>query len=200
MTLPNPFIYPLEPHVRRHGPSGYKSYESYRDWLRDEFSFRCVFCLNREQWGVVLGKWDIDHFVAQALFPSGKLLYENLLYICRSCNLIKSCSLTSDPCQTAFGRCLAVRNDGTIKALNEHGETLIETLRLDREELTQFRKLFIDIVLLALSDRNIYIRLMGYPQKLPDLTKLKPPSNAKPEGVSDSFHARRLRGELPETY
>jgi hypothetical protein len=190
----------LEPLIRRHGPSGYKSYESYRDWLRDEFSFRCAFCLNREQWGVVLGKWDIDHFVAQVLFPSGKLLYENLLYICRSCNLIKSRNLTSDPCQTAFGRCLAVQNDGTIKALNEHGETLIEILRLDREELIDFRKLFIDIVQLALSDRNIYIRLMGYPQNLPDLSKLKPPSNAEPEGVNNSFHARRCRGELPEIY
>jgi hypothetical protein len=200
MTLPNPFTYSLEPHVRRHGPSGYKNYESYRDWLRDEFSFRCVFCLNREQWGVVSGHWDIDHFVAQVLFPSGKLLYENLLYVCRRCNLIKSRSFASDPCQIAFGRCLAVQNDGTIKALNEDGETLIEILRLDREEITQFRKLFIDIVRLAQRDRNIYSRLMGYPQNLPDLSKLKPPSNAKPESVSDSFHARRLRGELPETY
>lgn len=138
--------------------------------------------------------------MAQVLFSSGELLYENLLYVCRRCNLIKSRSLVYDPCKIAFGRCLAVQNDGTIKALNEHGEMLIEILRLDREELTRFRQLFIDIVRLALRDRNTYIRLMGYPQNLPDLSKLKPPSNAKLEGVNDSFHGRRLRGELPETY
>lgn len=197
---PNPFAYPSTPHIRRHGPAGYKNYESYRDWLRDEFSFRCVFCLNREQWGVVSGNWDIDHFVAQVLFPSGKLLYENLLYVCRRCNSIKSHRFVPNPCQIAFGQCLMVQNDGTIKALNEHGEMLIEILRLDREELTQFRQLFIDIVRLALRNRNPYIRLMGYPQNLPDLSKLKPPSNAKPESVNDSFHARRRRGELSDTY
>lgn len=201
MATPNPFTYPSTPHVRRHGPAGYKDYESYRDWLRDDFSFRCVFCLNREQWGVVSGNWDIDHFVAQALFPSGKLLYENLLNVCRRCNLIKSRRLVLDPCQIAFGRCLTVQDDGTIKAVSEHGEILIELLRLDREDLTHFRRLVINTIRsLALHDRDTFIQWMGYPQNLPDLSKLKPPSNTKPEGVSDSFYARRCRGGLPETY
>ncbi len=38
----SPFIYPARPHTRRHGPQGYAGYASYRPWLRDEFSFRCV--------------------------------------------------------------------------------------------------------------------------------------------------------------
>ncbi len=40
--MTDPFSYPNRPHVRRHGPRGYANYESYRPWLRDEFSFRCV--------------------------------------------------------------------------------------------------------------------------------------------------------------
>lgn len=50
MTLPVPFAYTSTPHQRRHGPSGYDSYEAYKPWLRDEFVFRCVYCLEREMW------------------------------------------------------------------------------------------------------------------------------------------------------
>ena len=57
-----PFDYPA-PHLRRHGPMGYADYASYRPWLRDEFSFRCVYCLLREQWGRVRGLFDLDHFL-----------------------------------------------------------------------------------------------------------------------------------------
>ena len=58
----SPFVYPAQPHRRRHGPRGYAGYESYRDWLRDEFSFRCVYCLNHEQWVIAKGAFAIDHF------------------------------------------------------------------------------------------------------------------------------------------
>jgi hypothetical protein len=44
------FAYPNEVRGRKHGPAGYGNYEAYRDWLRDEFSFRCAFCLMRESW------------------------------------------------------------------------------------------------------------------------------------------------------
>jgi hypothetical protein len=49
------FNYPDPRSGRRHGPVGYASYRSYRPWLRDEFTFRCVYCLKREQWGQVTG-------------------------------------------------------------------------------------------------------------------------------------------------
>ena len=42
MTLPRPFVYPTSPHPRRHGPAGYEDYDSFKDWLRDEFGFRCA--------------------------------------------------------------------------------------------------------------------------------------------------------------
>ena len=45
-----PFAYAAVPHPRKHGPQGYANYQEYKDWLRDEFVFRCVYCLEREMW------------------------------------------------------------------------------------------------------------------------------------------------------
>lgn len=59
-----PYVYPAEPHQRRHGPAGYASYEEYRPWLEDEFCFRCVYCLKRMVWAPT-DVWTIDHLVAR---------------------------------------------------------------------------------------------------------------------------------------
>jgi hypothetical protein len=63
------FNYPRGARVRRHGPVGYATYHSFRPWLRDEFGFRCVYCLVREQWGRVSGQFGLDHFRPQSLYP-----------------------------------------------------------------------------------------------------------------------------------
>jgi hypothetical protein len=127
MQDPDPFPYPLEPHARKHGPAGYTEYDSFRPWLRDEFSFRCVFCLSREQWGKMLGLWDIDHLIPQSRRPSLILSFDNLLYVCRSCNVLKSSSLLADPCGTALAKCMKVQSNGQIVALNDDGKLLIDT-------------------------------------------------------------------------
>jgi hypothetical protein len=204
-ATPEPFTYTTTTHVRRHGPYGYSDYKSYRDWLRDEFSFRCVFCCRREQWGLVAGNWDIDHFVPQSSYPQDRLNYENLLYVCHTCNSIKNARTVLDPCRIVFGHCVKVHEDGTIIALNENGKVLIEQLRLDNEDYTKFRSLIIAILRSLLQssdphDRQTYIRLMGYPDDLPDLSSLRPPGNRRPEGINDSWYARRIRGELSEIY
>ena len=41
---------------------------------------------------------------------------------------------------------------------------------------------------------------MAYPDDLPDLAKLRPRQNWKPEGIAKSHFARRERNELPEAY
>ena len=64
------FEYPNLPHVRRHGPVGYKEYGSFRDWLRDEFTFRCVYCLHREQWCSRGATFHIDHFIPVTADPN----------------------------------------------------------------------------------------------------------------------------------
>ena len=199
-VTPYPFTYPSR-HTRRHGPTGYRDYGSYREWLRDEFTFRCVFCLNREQWGVVINAWHIDHFTPQSRDPGGTLSYDNLLYLCSTCNCLKSSHLVPDPGSVAFDEGLKILEDGTIQALNDEGRLLIEVLRLNNDDRTRYRSLVLQTVrALAIQDRGAFSQWMGYPSNLPDLSKLRPPGNTRPAGINDSFFARRARGELQETY
>jgi hypothetical protein len=53
---------------------------------------------------------------------------------------------------------------------------------------------------LALCDPEGYEQVMGFPAGLRDLTKLKVKSNNRPEGINDSWLAKRGRGELPKVY
>ena len=197
----HPFAYPKEAHVRKHGPRGYKDYESYRDWLRDEFSFLCVFCLFREQWPGAQA-FEIDHLLPQTTHAEKECDYENLLYLCRRCNGNKRAKLVPDPCQVALGNCIQVQPNGCVTALNRAGRLLVKSLRLDNDDYTRMRKLMIGILETCFRhNRPLFVSLMGYPTNLPDLERLNPPGgNAKPGGIKTSAFARRKRGELPEVY
>jgi hypothetical protein len=198
----SPFIYPAAPHTRRHGPQGYADYASYRPWLRDEFSFRCVFCLNREKWRRVRWTFDLDHFLPAALHPDLARTYENLLYSCRTCNGAKGDEAIPDPCQALLNGDVTVHDDGALEARTADARRIVRVLGLDDREATEFRRLWIEIVALAeRSDQPLYRRLMGFPDDLPDLTRLRPPSgNVRPAGIRTSFFARRKAGTLPATY
>lgn len=202
MTTVTAFDYPTRKHVRRHGPVGYSDYESFRDWLRDEFSFRCVFCLQREQWTRFEASFHIDHFVPQAINPNLACEYDNLLYVCATCNSKKSDLSVPDPCEFAYGECVVVNPDGTIEARNETGELLIDLLRLDDATLTKYRLRWLETwrALIASGHSATYQEWMRYPDNLPDLAGKKPPSNSRPEGVFQCAFERRKRGELPVSY
>lgn len=158
-----------------------------------------MFCLRREQWTIRPGSFDIDHFTPQVNAPHRALDYDNLLYVCHTCNLLKSELALPDPCSHAFGECVEVSEDGIIRALNPQGQLMIDILRLDSSDHTRYRAMLISTVRdLAAADYQTLVLWMGYPSDLPDLTKLRPPSNSRPDGVRQSHHARRQRGELPE--
>jgi hypothetical protein len=202
-VIPEPFAYPTTPHVRRHGPSGWSDYQKYRPWLRDEFAFRCVYCLEREVWRDMRQKMHIDHFEPQALRKELRCEYTNLLYLCPACNSEKSDSLLPDPCEIALADCLRVHRNGNIEALNEAGESLIDVLALDHPLTVERRRRMIGTVLsLSQSDWPMFVEWMQYPVDLPDLNDPKntPRTNSKPEGIAQSHYARKLRGDLPEVY
>jgi hypothetical protein len=79
---------------------------------------------------------------------------------------------------------------------------LIELLGLDSPQSTEFRLLWIGIIALAERyDPSLYRRLMGFPDDLPDLKRLRPPGgNTRPEGVRTSCFVKRKDGILPATY
>lgn len=196
------FEYPLVPHVRRHGPAGYDDYASYRDWLRDEFTFRCVFCLHRERWYGRPGTFDIEHFVPASVDPLGKCEYSNLLYACRTCNAAKSDILAvPSPCEVAFGDCLRIKTDGEVEALNADGRKLRDVLRLNNPVNVEQRSRWIR-TLQALREchPNLYDEFMAFPSELPDLRRKRVPSNSKLEGAENCYFALLERGELPATY
>lgn len=195
------FEYPGSPHIRRHGPDGYVTYQSYRPWLRDEFCFRCVLCLYRECW-LNTSAFEVDHLVPLSERPELKCRYTNLLYVCRRCNSLKSDLRIPDPCSIAYGSCLRVNEDGTIESLNKEGRELVRILRLDRPERVRQRQMIIEIVIEAQKTANRQrLRVwLGFPENLDDLRTFNPPTNYRLEGVEESWFSRRERGGLPEIY
>jgi hypothetical protein len=196
------FEYPAEAHIRRHGPDGYQDYESYRDWVRDEFMFRCVYCLHREQWYDRGATFNIEHFVPVAGDPRGNLEYANLLYACATCNNAKRDILgVPDPCNIAFAHCVSITKDGQVEALNEAGESLVKKLRLNNKKNLQQRSRWMRVLaILQLHEPALYREYMGFPDELPDLRKKRVPLNSRPESVGDCCFALRERGELAAIY
>ncbi len=196
------FVYPTSPHVRRHGPGGYKDYGSYRDWLRDEFTFRCVYCLHREQWYSRSATFHIDHFVPVSVDPQGKCEYSNLLYACATCNEAKQDILgVPDPCKVPFHQCLRITPEGRVVALNDDGEKLKQVLLLDSDSNVRYRSLLMRTFdALQKADADLYREYMGFPEDLPDLRAKRVPGNTKPDGAVNCYFVLRERGTLPATY
>ncbi len=192
----------MQPQVRRHGPAGYSEYESYRDWLRDEFLFRCVYCLHRERWYGRGATFHIDHLVPVESDPGSICVYTNLLYACAACNEAKKAIVgIPDPCQIAFGDCLSIAPDGHVVSLNQDGEKLRQALRLDSPKNVEFRSRFMRILdALQESAPDLYQEMMSFPNDLPDLRAKRVRSNTKPEGALNCYFVLRANGLLPSTY
>jgi len=204
-VVPKPYEYPSTPHVRRHGPLGWNNYQRYRPWLRDEFSFRCVYCLEREVWQDMRTGMHIDHLQPQKLRADLASDYTNLLYLCPACNNLKRTWILPDPCTLALGACVRVHQNGRIEAINnsQAGKLLIEKLALDEPTATERRRMMIGTMLsLAKNDWPMFVHWMRYPDELPDLSAPgnKPPSNSKPEGLAQSHYEKKRRNELSEVY
>ncbi len=193
------FEYPSGPRRRKHGPIGYARYKSFRPWLRDEYCFRCIYCLIREQWGRVIGEFDIDHFLPQMTDPDKAVEYDNLVYSCVRCNLTKSAAKIPDPMSALTADQIRLQPDGSLEWSSVIAESIIRKLDLNSPEMIKWRLLWIRIVELAGEyDTNLHDRLMGLPDDLPNMARLKPPKgNCRPDGITDSFFANAARGESP---
>ena len=202
------FTYPRSLHVRRHGPRGYRNYRAYKPWLRDEFVFRCVYCLWRERWCAegdhIFG---VDHLVPQTTHPERISDYDHRVYACWQCNALKQDAKTViNPCEEALGHHLEIQSDGSVRALTVHGAEQIALCRLNRPRLLEARRMMIELFSMleacVSGEAGECLRfLQGFPDNLPRLSTLRPPdSNTRPESIVDSYYAKRQRGELPATY
>jgi hypothetical protein len=199
------FLYPDEPHQRKHGPVGYTDYESYRDWLRDEFSYRCVFSLLRETWPQT--RFHIDHLISQKERPDLVCAYDNLILLEGRLNLVKGKRRVPDPCKVPLGKHLLVYTSGEktgyIEARDgsQIGNWIIRVLRLESEDATQIRRDWIGILRsVARTDEHLFRKFIGYPkQNLPDLgaTKVR---NTREAGLRQSAKQLLDNGNLPNWY
>ena len=195
------FDYPESKSERVHGPTGYSSYESFRPWLRDEFTFRCVYCLKRESWGQVTGEFELDHFQPQSVAPDRSLDYFNLVYACRRCNSAKLDQSIDDPLVILSFEFLVVFPDGVIASDQPQADRLIRQLDLNSPKLRRWRVMWMRIVDLAKErEPSLYRQLAGFPEDLPNVGRLRPPDNSRPNGIEVSWYAKRQRGQLPEIY
>ena len=206
--LVKPLQYAPAPHVRRHGPRGYAEPQRYKAWLRDEFQFRCVYCLCRERWcpdGE--DSFSVEHFRPQAWAAAEVCDYDNLLYTCVRCNAAKR-DLTGvlDPAEVPLADHMEILEDGRIRGLTAEGRELIRVCQLDRPNLTEFRRGIVEVLRglegLGVAARGqVLRRFFGFPSNLPRLASLRPPGgNSRPDGIHNSFYERRTRGDLPEFY
>jgi hypothetical protein len=200
-VIPQPYTFPATPHVRRHGPRGWRDYQKYRPWLRDEFMFRCVYCLDREVWRDMRERMHIDHFQPQTLRRDLECEYTNLLYLCPACNGHKSDSILPDPCAVALADCLQIHEDGRIEAKNTDGEAIIDVLALDDfRTITRRRRMIGMLRTLAEVNWPEFVEWMRFPEDLPDLNQFSPPQNLKPEGIHESCYEKKQRGDLDDVY
>ncbi len=199
-----PFDYPSQPHTRKHGPRGYVKYGLYRNWLRDEFIFTCVYCLRRETWATLRRDWELDHSVPKSIHHAGLLDYDNLVYSCSTCNRSKAAHLAPDPCKVAYGSCVEVDDNGEIHSIesNNEGVTLIETLGLNAEDYNELRRAVFELRDSLPVGSKPFCRWFGYPKELPDLAKEPPPprGNKRPDGIRESCFEKSIRGELLKYY
>jgi hypothetical protein len=196
-----PFEFPAAPHVRRHGPRGYASAEKFRPWLRDEFEFRCVYCLTREAWMNRMGTFAIDHFLPASLAPDKTLDYDNLLYTCISCNLAKGAQLTADPTRVLLASAVTMIDSGRFESEVPGVRAIIAKLGLNDPQSIEFRRLWVGILRLARDyEPSLFKQLSGWPDDLPDLARLRPPGgNSRPAGIAASCLSRRDQNVAEDT-
>ena len=73
--------------VRSHVPPGL-AYEEYREYLRPDFFFSCAYCtIGESEAGGI--RFAIDHYEPQRHCPDLKDVYDNLMYACNQCNVLK---------------------------------------------------------------------------------------------------------------
>lgn len=205
---PFPYTYPArEFEHRRHDPSGYESYPSFRPWLRDEFAFRCVYCLDRERWSKDGdARFSVEHLIARVKDQEKTLDYSNSFYACNRCNSWKSDSpIDIDPGSSVICDHISISDDGGVVARSDTGEYLVRLLGLDDPLATNFRRRILELYSERHSElpqvRERLREWFGFPTDLPDLSTLRPPGgNDRPAGVAESFFAQRQRGELPNYY
>jgi hypothetical protein len=209
MDALEPFSFPLVAPPRKHGPGGYANYAEYKDWLRDEFEFRCVYCLERERWHPHRhASFAVEHILPRVKRPDLICDYENLTYACLRCNSLKQDLETLDPSLSGLGEHLRFEADGSAVNKTDEGLEFILLFHLNAAPAIEVRKEKLRILQLKKSYpedseiEELFCNTFGYPEDLPDLRSpaKRPKTNSRPDGIQASHFIHRLEGKLPNVY
>lgn len=208
MSPPSLFTYPRTPLQRQHHPSGYHSYGGFKPWLRDEFVFRCVYCLEREVWypnGDAA--FSVEHLVAQITDPTLVCDYTNLAYACTRCNSARRQVTCLDPVRMPLGLHLELGASGLLSPMTNEGRELLDLLHLNDNPALKTRQKYLRILELKKTypqDAEIdalYFEAFGYPHDMPDLRAYRPPGGNRLEiNEGSCCRARRDAGTLDRIY
>ena len=106
------------------------------------------------------------------------------------------------PLRVLLHDAVSVQTNGTLTAHTKEAAKLLDMLQLNSPESRRRRRLMLRVIRLAEEhDSTLLQELLGFPDSLPDLSRLQPPGgNRRPTGVTRSHFAKRSRGTLPTTY
>jgi hypothetical protein len=140
---------------RRSDPSAESDYRRYKQALREDFQYRCAYCILHEgdPYGGGFHHFQIDHFRPREDFPELRNTYSNLYYACSWCNRAKSDTWPSDdenrrgfvfvdPCVEDLYTTHATLNPATgkLNPKTNAGDFTITEIRLNRGMFNQLRK------------------------------------------------------------
>lgn len=206
-----PFQYPSNSE-RKYSPKGYEDYTSFKPWLRDEFDFRCIYCLFRETWYANgNAAFGVEHFVPKSS-QAGEALettYDNLFYACNRCNTMRGtkalvdAEIQIDP--DKLGQYLCLNAEGEMEGKTKEGRFLIDILGLNSDLHVEWREC---LAWLAKefdpneSDEplaHLFLFFFTFPTDLPNLGVLRPPGRNSTNTDACWFQVKE-RGELPAYY
>ncbi len=134
--------------------AGRRGYQTYRDCLRWEFGFTCIFCLLHEAdlavYGVEgLGVMGVEHFNPVSLDAGALNDYENCFYACRLCNGARTTAPVAsghrrllNPCTDAWSGYFEAGNDRLVpKSDDQNAEYTAKTYDVNDPRKMRLRKL-----------------------------------------------------------
>ena len=140
---------------RRPDPPAETNYQRYKQALREDFKYRCAYCILHEGdlFGGGFHNFQIDHFKPRDTFPALVNEYSNLYYACRWCNRAKDDTWPSDeeqrggfvfvdPCVEDLYTTHAQLDPttGKLDPRTNAGDFTITEIRLNRRMFNQLRK------------------------------------------------------------
>jgi hypothetical protein len=148
------------------------------------------------------GAFAIDHFVPVSIDPNLHNDYDNLLYACVACTLTRGNLDIPSPLHHLLASTVTVDSTGLLHARTGPAKVTVEALHLNDLEYVLRRGRMITLLReLETLRPDRHAAWTGYPENLPDLSRLRPPGgNARKAGLDRSRFAQRKRGELPLRY